>query len=287
MDTSVGEAFLGAEIEWADVGSTRVAFRQFGSGPPLLLVHGFPLSGYTWRKIIPELSKHCTCIVPDTAGLGDTEWSADTDFSFPGQGAMLKGLVDGLGIDRFSVLGQDTGGTFSRFLALSAVDRVDHLLIINSEIPGHRPPYIPMYQFFMRFPGTPVAFRALLRSQMFLRSGMGFGGCFNDISLIENDFREQVIDPVLHSDAKLEGLRRFLIGARWDPVDALKQDHSRLTMPTRLIWAVDDPTFPIELARAMVVQFPNAELVEIDGGRLLVHEEKPAEVTQAILEFLN
>ena len=59
------------------------------------------------------------------------------------------------------------------------------------------------------------------------------------------------------------------------------------SMPTRLIWGVDDPTFPVALARAMLPQFPNAELVEIDGGRLLVHEEKPAEVTQAVLEFLH
>jgi pimeloyl-ACP methyl ester carboxylesterase len=284
---SYNALFFAAPTERIDVGASQIAYRRFGSGPPLVLVHGFPLSGYTWRKILPALAAKHTCYVPDLPGMGDSEWSDQTDFSFPGQGATLKAFVDGLGVERYSVLAQDTGGTFARYLAFSDVDRVDKLILINTEIPNHRPPWIPFYQFLMSIPGATIPFKWLLHSRLFRRSGMGFGGCFNDTSLIEGEFYEHVVAPLFGSKKKMEGLRRYLTGAKWPPVDALEKDHARLTMPTRLIWGVDDPTFPIDLARQMVSQFPNADLVEISGASLLVYEEKPTDVAEAVIKFLK
>jgi pimeloyl-ACP methyl ester carboxylesterase len=85
----------------------------------------------------------------------------------------------------------------------------------------------------------------------------------------------------------MEGMRRYLLGAKWPPVDALEHLHTRLTMPVKLIWGAADPTFPVDLARKMVKQFPDARLLEIPDARLLVHEEKPEEVVKATLAFLR
>jgi pimeloyl-ACP methyl ester carboxylesterase len=273
--------FFDAPVQRVDTGTARLPYRRFGSGPPLVLVHGFPLSGFTWRKVLPELSTRYTCYAPDLPGMGESEWTEATDFSFPGQGRTLKALVDRLGLERYSVLAQDTGGTFARCLAL-----VDGALI-NTEMPHHRPPWIPLYQFLMRLPGTLAAFTLLLRSELFLRSGMGFGGCFTDLGLIGGDFHQHVVQPLLRSPLRREGMRRYLLGAKWEPVDALEHDHGRITMPVELIWGADDPTFPVEQARKMVKQLPDAHLVESPGARLLVHEEKPAEVARAVLQFLG
>jgi haloalkane dehalogenase len=279
--------YFDAPVQTIDTGTERLPCRRFGGGPPLLLVHGFPLSGFTWRQVLPDLAKRHTCYVPDLPGMGDSEWTAATDFSFPGQGRTLKRLVDRLGLERYSVLAQDTGGTFARYLALEDGGRVDKLVLINTEIPGHRPPWIPLYQLLMRLPGTLAVFGLLLQSRLFLRSGMGFGGCFADMGLIEGEFHEHVIEPMLRSPKRMEGMQRYLIGAQWGPVDALAKDHARLRMPVQLIWGADDPTFPIAYARQMVKELPDARLVEIPGARLLVHEEKPADVTRAALEFLG
>jgi pimeloyl-ACP methyl ester carboxylesterase len=276
-----------APARMLDVGTARVACRQFGSGPPLLLVHGFPLSGFTWRKVLPELSKRRTCYVPDLPGLGETEWTDATDFTFPGQGRTLRAIVDALGLERYAVLAQDTGGTFARYLVLDDLPRVERLVLVNTEMPGHRPPWIPLYQALMYVPGALAAFRLLLRSRAFLRSGMGFGGCFVDLDLLDGDFHAQVVVPLLRSPRRLEGMARYLRGAGWDAVDALATLHARLTMPVALVWGAEDPTFPLALARRMVEQFPDARLVPISGARLLVHEEKPAEVVRAVLDFLG
>jgi len=286
LDDGAG-AFLAAPTEKIDVGTARLAYRRFGTGPALLLVHGFPLSGFTWRKVLPALAERHTCYVPDLPGMGESEWTEATDFSFPGQGHTLKAFVDRLALTRYSVLAQDTGGTFARCLALEDGARIDKLILVNTEMPGHRPPWIPLYQLLMRVPGVLTVFSLLLRSNLYLRSPMGFGGCFVDLGLIEGAFHEHVVAPLLESPLRMEGMRRYLRGATWEPVDALARDHARLTMPVQLIWGADDPTFPIALARAMVVQFPNARLDEVAGAKLLVHEEKPAEVARLALAFLG
>lgn len=279
--------YLGAPIHWVDVPGARLPVRRFGIGPDLLLVHGFPLSGFTWRKVLPALSAHFTCHVPDLPGLGESQWSERTDFSFPGQGRTLAALVEALRLQRVHVMAQDTGGTFARYLALAMPERVTRLVLINTEMPGHRPPWIPLYQWLLEAPATLSALRLLLASRTFRRSAMGFGGCFDDLSLIEGDFHHQVVEPLLRDPKRMEGLRRYLLGAKWAPVDALERDHAKLAMPVLLLWGADDPTFPLPLARAMASRFPDARVAEVAGARLLVHEEKPQTVAREALAFLR
>src|SRR4029453_9893801 len=195
--------------------------------------------------------------------------------------------VDRLCLDRYAVLAQDTGGTSAPSLALGDGPRVEKLMLINTEVPHHRPPWIPLYKWLMHVPGALAGFGVLLRSRTFLRSGMGFGGCFSDLALLDDDFHAHVVQPLLDSPRRMDGVARYLRGLTWGPVDDLEQAHARLAMPVELIWGADDPTFPVEHARRMAKQLPDARLVEIPGARLLVHEEKPADVVRAALAFLG
>ncbi|MDR3419143.1 MAG: alpha/beta hydrolase [Nevskia sp.] len=280
-------AYAAARAERIDTGDAVLAVRRFGSGPPLLLVHGFPLHGYTWRRVLPGLAQRYTCHVVDLAGLGDSEWSEATDWSWEGHARRLQRLADHLGLQRYGVLAQDTGGSFARFLAL-ADHRVDRLVLINTEIPGHRPPWIPLYQWLVRnTPGAAPVFRLLLRSRWFLRSPMGFGGCFVDLRLIEGGFHRQFVARYVESARATEGMVKYLGGLRWDSVDALRQRHAQLRMPVLLLWGEDDPTFPTAHARDMVGQIPDCRLVAVAGARLLVQEERPEQVVRAVLDFLG
>lgn len=286
-DEAASTAYHDTPVRWIDTPDARLPVRSLGSGPDLLFVHGFPLSGFTWRKVLPALSANFTCHVLDLPGLGQSQWSERTDFSFPGQGHTLADVVDALGLKRLHVMAQDTGGTFARYLALEMPDRIERLVLINTEMPCHRPPWIPLYQWLLRAPPTLPALRILLGSRRVRRSPLGFGGCFCDLSHIEGEFHRHVVEPLLRDPQRMEGLRRYLLGAQWEPVDALAHDHAQLPMPVLLLWGADDPTFPLELAYEMATQFPDAQLVEVPGARLLVHEEKPKEVAKAALAFLR
>src|SRR5262249_25409111 len=129
------ERLLHQPLRHFGVQDTQVAYRIIGSGPALLMIHGFPLHGLTYRKIAPELSRDHTCVVVDLPGAGESVWGRATDFSFPAQARLLDALMSHIGHDHYAVLGHDTGGSIARHLALLAPDRVRGLALINTEIP--------------------------------------------------------------------------------------------------------------------------------------------------------
>lgn len=272
--------FLELPVHFADVGTAQIAYRKFGEGPPLVLIHGWPLWGFTWRKILP-LCANRSCFVIDLPGGGFTKWAENNDFRFRGQAENLARFVDAVGLSSFDVLAQDTGATIARELAIIVGERARGLVLCNTEIPGHRPPWIRTFQFTSRLPGAQASFRALLGSRAFCRSAMGFGNCFLDKSLLDGEFREHTILPLIEDPRRLEGHLRYLRGIDWQLVDGLRERHREIRARVRLVWGADDPTFPEKRAREMPF-----ELVSIAGAKLLVHEEKPAEVAAALQEFL-
>jgi pimeloyl-ACP methyl ester carboxylesterase len=280
------EQFLAHPVQFADVGRAQIAYRKVGSGPPLLVVHGWPLWGFTWRALLPRLA-HRTCYVIDLPGGGDTTWSEDNDFKFRGQAENLVRFVDAVGVKDFDVLAQDTGGTITRELALLVGERLRRMAIINTEIPGHRPPWIRPFQWTSSLPGAKAGFRMLLGSRAFCRSSIGFGNCFADKGLIDGDFREHIIRPLIEDPKRLAGQLRYLRGIDWALVDSLRERHKEIRARVLFIWGADDPTFPEALAREMLPQLTSAQLVSVPGAKLLVHEEKPDEVAAHLAPFLH
>ena len=268
------------------LGDAILPYRCHGNGPDLLLVHGFPLSSYTWRHLLPALGGKHRCHLVDLAGLGGSRWEANADFSFMGHARRLKALADQLGLARYDLLAQDTGATVTRCLALMDPGRARRQVMINTEIPGHRPPWIVEYQLLMRLPFTLAIFKQLMKSRSFLRSGMAFGGSFVERDLIDGDFHRSFVQPLLGNRSRLEGLRHYLLGIHWPTVDAFATRHAEFREPVLLLWGEDDPTFPLSRAKAMLPQFRDARLVTIPQAKLLPQEERPAEVAKAVLEFL-
>src|SRR5262245_34656084 len=142
-------------MEHVTIGPNRIAYERTGSGPPLLLIHGWPFSHASFDAIRPTLAEHFTCYAPDTPGLGVTEWSENTDFNFRAQARTFQALADALDLAEYRVLAHDTGATIARVLA-SADRRVKRLVVLNTEMPGHRPPWIPLYQQLTRLPGSAI-----------------------------------------------------------------------------------------------------------------------------------
>ena len=279
--------YFGAPLRKIETQDATLGLRQYGSGPALMLVHGFPLYGFTWRHLLPVLAQHFTCYVPDLAGKGESDWRRETDFTFTGHAARLKVLADQLGLKSYALMAQDTGATVARCLALSDAERVTKLVLFNTEIPHHRPPWIPLYQFLTGLPGAKLSFRIMLGSRGYRRSAMGFGGCFSNLDLLDGEFHRHTIQPLLDSPRRLEGVLRYLRGLTWPVVDALAGNHRKITAPVLLVWGEDDPTFPVARARTMVDQFANCRgLVTVPRSKLLLHEERPAEVLEKALPFL-
>lgn len=279
--------YFSAAVRKFRTGDATLALRQYGAGPALLLVHGFPLYGFTWRHLLPALAQKFTCYVPDLAGKGESDWDEGTDFSFTAHATRLQALADQLGLERYALVAQDTGATIARCLALADPARVSRLVLFNTEIPHHRPPWITLFQTLAALPGAEFSFRLMLSSRRYRRSGMGFGGCFKDLDLLDGEFQRHTVQPLLDSPRRLRGVLKYLRGITWPVVDALAENHGKLTAPVLLVWGEDDPTFPLTQARPMVDQFPDARLVTVPDTKLLLYEERPAEVLEKTLPFLQ
>jgi haloalkane dehalogenase len=282
------KTFIGEPVQFVQARTARVAYRRFGSGPNLIFLHGWPLSSFTFRKLVPTLSRHFTCYLIDLPGGGETEWTTATDFTWPGQAATVKQVIDELGLAEYFIYGQDSGAMIGRQLVL--IDpRARKLVITNTEIPKHRPPFVPLFRLMMFIPGTNFIMRLLLRSRWFLRSAMGFGGSFQDLSLIDGDFTEHIVRPLITSRRRMEGHNRFLRGWSWKLLDTMDVEHARIAIPVLMVWGKNDPTFPLARATEMLGQFPlgNVQIAEVPDAKLFVQEERPELVSKLVSEFLQ
>ncbi|WGH79801.1 alpha/beta hydrolase [Jannaschia ovalis] len=114
---------------------THIAVRTAGSGPPLLLLHGFPQNHRCWLKVLPRLAERFTCILPDLRGYGDSAAPADdatnSVYSKRRMAQDMVAVLDALGHDRAHVAGHDRGARVAYRFALDHPERVDLLAILE------------------------------------------------------------------------------------------------------------------------------------------------------------
>ncbi|MEM9856349.1 MAG: alpha/beta hydrolase [Bacteroidota bacterium] len=283
------EAYNSLKLQKLKIEDVSIGLRQVGKGKNLIFIHGFPTHGYTWRKIIPELSKYFKCHILDLPGLGDSEWTNKTDFNSKSQARYISKLLEKIGADTYSLIAHDSGATIARYMALKEKEKIENLILINTEIPNHRPPWIPFYQSIGLLPMVLAIIRSLLNQKWFLKSSMGFKELYTDKSMLDIESNiSPYINPVISSHAKAIGAFKYLKGIDWKLVDEFKHLHKEIKSRTLFLWGENDKTFPIKLGKQMINQFSvETEFVTIKNASLLPHEERPNEVISAILNFVK
>ena len=87
MRSAEADFYLSRPPAWIDTGTARIAHRRYGEGgDTLLFIHGWPFSGFIWRKLLPRLAARHTCITVDLPGAGESRWTDGNDFSFNDDG---------------------------------------------------------------------------------------------------------------------------------------------------------------------------------------------------------
>jgi haloacetate dehalogenase len=129
---SLLDGFDRAEVE---TGETSIFVRWSGSGPPILLLHGFPQTHLMWHSVAPRLARRFTVVCADLRGYGASGCPASTPDHAPySKRAMARDMVvvmERLGFPRFSVAGHDRGGRVAYRLALDHPARVERLAVLD------------------------------------------------------------------------------------------------------------------------------------------------------------
>lgn len=123
--TTVTTFFPGFDALDLEIGDVRFAGAIGGSGPPVLLLHGFPQTHVAWRKIAPDLSRTHTLIIPDLPGYGSSQVEKTTPRWTKRRVAQaLVALMESLGHSHFAIVGHDRGARVGYRLAMDYPDRV-------------------------------------------------------------------------------------------------------------------------------------------------------------------
>jgi len=127
------EAFRAATFKLAD--GIEIHGRVGGTGPPLLLLHGYPQTHVCWHKLAPQLASRFTIVATDLRGYGASSKpeGGDNHINYSKRAMALDqvGVMRSLGFDRFNVVGHDRGGRVAHRLALDHPEAVERLVVLD------------------------------------------------------------------------------------------------------------------------------------------------------------
>lgn len=247
---------------------------------PVILVHGFGASSYSWRKVAPELASHHRVVAVDLVGFGLTERPQErSHYTRSGQVRVLSGIVDHFGWDSAHFVGHSYGGGLIMSLAHLEPHKVRSLVLVGSTAPNYSD---LRRHFFGRQPFATFFARLFLRPYFVERS---LERSFFDDQLATNELIDAYLERI-----RVEGAGRAFAGltapAEPDPRFA-NLTYPSLEQPTLAIWGSHDPLIPAEGARKSIATMPDSRFVEIEECGHLPMEEKPAQMLAELLPFLD
>jgi pimeloyl-ACP methyl ester carboxylesterase len=264
------------------VDGITIRYHVVGDGRPVVFVHGVYIGGSIWDEVAARLDG-MRCIVPTWPFGAHRDPAPDADVSARAAARRIPGLLQALDLHEVTLVGNDTGGGLC-LAALGSdhpgVARIGRLVLTNCDSYEHFPPkgFDKIAAVARRVPpiGTGLLwlFTTKPGQRMFLKSV-----CTNPPT---GDAARRVFEAFPDSQgARRDALRltqSLEPSVTLDAVGALKA----FTNPVLLAWGDQDKLFPLDHARRLEADFPDARLHVIEGASTYVMLDRPAELAAAI-----
>jgi pimeloyl-ACP methyl ester carboxylesterase len=227
-------------------------YRVLGSGTPLVLIHGYGVSGRVWQPTLRYLAQQHQVFVVDLPGHGYSTYV--NPWRLRAIAPLLAAWLRQLHLPPVALLGQSTGGSIAIHLAASAPELVRRLILVSST-------------------GVPLQ-AGLLR--LTIRSVYSFFQPGNG-----------TYPPALIRDILIPRPRLFWQAAREVACSDFRAELTSITMPTLIIWGKHDALIPISIGYALEAALPHARFVILPncGHRPMLAE--PEAFSKIVLEFLE
>jgi pimeloyl-ACP methyl ester carboxylesterase len=256
-----------------------VAWDSWGSGAPLVLVHGTPWSSLTWRHVAPALSADWTVYAYDLPGYGTSEQRDGQDVSLAAQGRVLCELLDAWGLADPVVVAHDIGGGIALRAALLHERAFAALALLDpvALAPWGSPFYRLVSEHADVFTVLPPHIHAAV-ADAYIRSALAFP--------VAHDVLDALIEPWRTPSGQAALYRQIAQGDERD-TDEFRAGLATLEAPVLILWGEADPWIPVERGRELAALIPGAELHTIPEAGHLVQEDAPGAVLQHLLRFLG
>jgi len=271
-----------AEIQEVEVDGRTVAYREAGSGPAVLLIHGWPTSSYLWRDAIAAIGERNRAIAIDLPGFGGSDKPLQTRYGFELFEAAIDGLLQRLEVERVGLAVHDLGGPVGVHWTLGNRDRVTKLALLNTLV---YPEFSAAVQQFLHMCTDPEL-REQLTSPEGLEAGMRLG--LADQERLTEESLAAVREPFQTTDA-----RRALAdaGIGLDPAGFVEiAEHlSELQIPVTVVYGEQDRILP-DVAETMARvkrDLPQAKVTSLPDAGHFCQEEAGVQIGRQLAEFFG
>lgn len=264
-----------------DAAGLRLAYRQAGEGPAVLLLHGWPTSSYLWRSAMGPLAQHHRVVALDLPGFGASAKPVDVRYDFAFFDRVFDEALDALEIDSVSLVVHDFGGPVGLHWAMGRPQRVRSLALLNTLV------YPELCDETVEFARTLLdpKRRETLTSDEALIDLMRDGVA--DPARMTDEVLAAVTAPFQTPDDRLAlalvgcGLRRRGLAdiARWLPT---------VSVPVRVIYGEQDRLLP-DVAQTMArvaADVPHADVTVLPDCGHFLQEDAPDRVGRLLADFV-
>jgi pimeloyl-ACP methyl ester carboxylesterase len=265
----------------------RIAYRQAGSGPALVLIHGITSNSATWKRVLPHLARHFTVIAPDLVGHGDSD-KPRGDYSLGAHASTIRDLMLVLGHERASIVGHSLGGGIAMQFAYQFPERCERLALIDSGGLGRD---VNVLLRAATLPGAEFVLPLLAATRM-LDAGRLAGRLLGSLGLrARTDIEEIARGHATLSDAEARAAFVHTLRAVVEPggqrIDASNRLYLSAHIPFLLVWGRHDSVIPVAHGRSTHELIADSRLEVFERSGHFPQLDEPQRFVEVLTDFIE
>ena len=273
---------------WIDVGEKNMHVMEKGSGKPIVFVHGNPMWGYLYKKVLDGLdSNQFRFIVPDLIGFGFSDKAKLNEHSLESHSEWMANFFSKIQEEKIGMVVHDWGGMIGIAGAMKAGKKIDGLIVMNTAITAPKDGFKPTW--FHSLSQIPVISDFLFRILNFPLSGL------HRFANVPGSFSRDVMKAYKYPLRKLKdncgplALARMVPNNMNHPSVPLEKEIEKFLQqyngPAQIVWGMNDPVM-WKLRRRTSRLLPQAKVIKTEAGHF-VQEETPEKVIESIKEIFK
>jgi pimeloyl-ACP methyl ester carboxylesterase len=279
LEPSLGEAKI------FDYDGVRINYYEAGQGPPVILLHGFGASAYSWRFLAPALARDHRVLTIDLKGYGLSAKPEDGKYAVRDQADLVAAFIRARDLHDLVVIGHSMGGGVTLMayfqVAGDTPARIRKLVLIDSA--GY-PQKMPFFIWLAKVPGLASVGGQLISPRFATR--LALRKCYYH----KDRITDEQIDTYAYYGS-LPGAREAIVATAEQivPADfqAVTSRYPTISVPVLIIWGAEDEVVPLSVGEQFKRDIPNAKLVILPECGHMPPEEAPQETIGMITHFLK
>jgi pimeloyl-ACP methyl ester carboxylesterase len=265
----------------------RIEYRERGSGPAIVFVHGVGVNADLWRNVAPRLTDRYRCIAPDLPwGAHSIPLREDADLSLPGMARITADFLRALDVEDVTLVANNTGGAVSQALVGSYPERIARLVLTSCDAFDKFPPTPQKYLLYVaRSRALMWVVTSTLRFRLVQRLPTAYG--FVTSEPMPPEIMSSFTLPMRQNPGVRRDIRRMLqaVDNRYTFDAAARL--SGFERPALVLWAENDKIFPRHHGQRLANLLPRGEFEIVANCRTFIPEEQPEALAARLRRWLE